>query len=251
MKITLQNVSKKFGSVVALDRVSLDIEPGQIVTLLGLNGAGKTTLIRCLAGLAAPDDGSVLFDGETLRRDRLDLRSRFYFLPDFPPLFLQLNILRNIAIVLRLFEADLPGREAFVLQLLDEFDLLPLAKKPVGTLSRGQIYKTALVALIAADRDLWLLDEPFASGIDPIGIDTFKRHARDAVARGRIVIYSTQLLDVVERFSTRVCVIHEGTIRAYDTLSNLRAAAADDGDVLQSLFQKLRETANAPAGTAN
>ncbi|MBI3715025.1 MAG: ABC transporter ATP-binding protein, partial [Betaproteobacteria bacterium] len=163
MKIQLDNVSKSYGRVTALDQFNMTIEPGQIVTLLGPNGAGKTTLIRCLGGIGAPDVGNIYFDGEAFRRDRMALRKRLYFLPDFPPLFWQQSVLRNVAIILRLYEADLPDNGPRVLQLLADFDLLPLAKRQVQTLSRGQIYKTALVAMIAADRDLWLLDEPFAS----------------------------------------------------------------------------------------
>jgi ABC-2 type transport system ATP-binding protein len=95
--------------------------------------------------------------------------------------------------------------------------------------------------MFAADRELLLLDEPLASGMDPHAIDAFKRHARAAANRGRTVIYSTQLLDVAERFSDRVCVIHKGELRAFDTLANLRERATDKDNVLQDLFRQLRE----------
>jgi ABC-type multidrug transport system ATPase subunit len=243
MKIELRSVLKRYRSLRALDHVSMQVDPGQIVSLLGPNGAGKTTLIRCLAGIASPDKGEVHFDDQEFRRDRIDLRQRLFLLPDFPFLFWEQSVVRNIAIVLRIFEADAIGSETRVLELLREFDMLPLALRPVGSLSRGQAYKAGLVAMIAADRELWLLDEPFASGMDPHGIDAFKRHARAAAARGRTIFYSTQLLDVAERFSDRVCVIHNGEIRAFDTLEALRERAADKGNVLQEMFRQLREDA--------
>jgi ABC-type multidrug transport system ATPase subunit len=227
--------------VRALDHVSLQIEPGQIVSLLGPNGAGKTTLIRCLAGIAAPDKGEVYFDEQEFRRDRLDLRSRIYMVADFPFLFWDQSVLRNIAMILRLYEADGPEAEDRVLGLLREFDLMPLALRPVNSLSRGQAYKVGMVSMLAADRELWLLDEPFASGMDPQGIDAFKRHARDAAKRGRTILYSTQLLDVAERFSDRVCLIHKGEIRAFDTLEHLRSQAQDKDIVLEGMFRQLRE----------
>jgi ABC-2 type transport system ATP-binding protein len=243
MKIELRSVLKTYRSLRALDHISMQIDPGQIVSFLGPNGAGKTTLIRCLAGLALPDKGEVLFDEEEFRRDRIDLRRKLYLLPDFPLLFWDQTVIRNIAIVLRVFEADAPGAEKRVLELLREFDMLPLALRPVASLSRGQAYKAGLIAMIAADRDLWLLDEPFASGMDPHGIEAFKRHARAAAERGRIVIYSTQLLDVAERFSDRVCVIHKGEVHAFDTFVALRDRAGDKGNVLQEMFRQLREVA--------
>ena len=241
MNIELRGLLKSYGAVRALDRVSLEISPGQIVCLLGLNGAGKTTFLRCLAGIASPDKGDVYYDGDAFRRDRLDLRRRFSFLPDFPFLFWEQPAIRNIGIILRLYEADRPGVEEKVVELLRELDLLPLANTPVQFLSRGQAYKTALAALLAVDPEVWLLDEPFASGIDPHGINALKRHARAAAARGRTIIFSTQLLDVAERFADRVCLIHQGEIRAFDTLARLREAATDKDRVLEGLFHQLRE----------
>jgi ABC-type multidrug transport system ATPase subunit len=241
MKIELRGVLKSYRSIRALDHVSLSIEPGQIVSLLGPNGAGKTTVIRCLAGIAAPDAGKVFFDDQEFLRDRLDLRRRLHLLPDFPFMFWEQSVLRNIAIVLRMFDADGVDAENRVLELLRDFDLLPLALRPVQSLSRGQAYKAGLTALLAADREVWLLDEPFASGMDPHGIDAFKRHARAAASRSRTIIYSTQLLDVAERFSDRVCVIHKGEIRAFDTLARLRERAQDKDNVLEEMFRQLRE----------
>ena len=242
MKIETRALTKRYGTLRALDRVSLEIEPGQIVALLGPNGAGKSTLLRCLAGLAGLDQGAIYYDDQLLQRDRLDLRRRLCFLPDFPPLFSTASVLRNLSIFLRIYETPLAGIEDKVVALLRDFDLLPLAESPVFTLSRGQMYKAALVALLAVDPEVWLLDEPFASGMDPHGINAFKRYARAAVARGHTIVYSTQLLDLAERFSDRVCLIHQSEVRAFETLDHLRTRAADPANVLESLFQQLRET---------
>src|SRR6266436_5389283 len=130
MRIELRSVLKTYRSVRALDHVSLQIEPGQIVSLLGPNGAGKTTLIRCLAAIAVPDKGGIYFDAEEFRRDRMDLRQRMHLLPDSPFLFWEQSVLRNIAIVLRLFEEDGNHAQNRVLELLRDFDLRPLALRP-------------------------------------------------------------------------------------------------------------------------
>jgi ABC-2 type transport system ATP-binding protein len=242
MNIELRAVSKSYRAIHALDRVTMEIAPGQIISVLGTNGAGKSTLLRCLTGIASPDTGDIYFDGEPFRRDRLDLCSRVYLMPDFPFLFWGQSVVRNIGIILRLYGADTAGSEDRVLQLLREFDLLPLALRPVNALSRGQLYKAGLTAMLAADRDVWLLDEPFASGMDPHGIDVFKHHARESAARGRTIIYTTQILDIAERFSDRVCLIHRGEIRAFDSLEVLRARATDKDNVLEEMFRRLRES---------
>jgi ABC-type multidrug transport system ATPase subunit len=238
MKIELRAVSKSYGKVRALDRASLEIGPGQCVAILGANGAGKTTLLRCLAGIAAPDSGAILFNEAPFERDNLQLRRNLSFLPDFPVVFFEMTVLRHIGMVLRVYEADKPGIEQRVLQLLKDFDLFPVAENPLNTLSRGQIYKAALVALIAANPELWLLDEPFASGIDPHAISMFKRHAREATANGRTVVYSTQILDVVEKFSDKVCILQNGEVRAFDSVTLLEG---NRQGALDEIFQQLRE----------
>jgi ABC-2 type transport system ATP-binding protein len=241
MKIELQGLTKKYGSFAALADISLGIAPGQLVALLGPNGAGKTTLLRCLAGIIAPSRGTVLYDGQKFDRGRMDLRERLFLLPDFPLVFEKWSTLRHVGVVLRLYKADRAGVEEKVIELLNEFELLPLADMPFQLLSRGQRYKAALVALIAADPELWLVDEPFASGMDPLGISAFKRRAREAVARGRTVIYTTQILDAAERFSDRVGIIYRGSVVAFDSVANLEDKSLPQGGVLEGIFQLLKE----------
>ena len=171
----------------------------------------------------------------------MDLRKRMQ-LPDFPFHFWGQSVARNIAIVLRLFDADGAGGER-VLELLRDFDMLPLALRPVASLSRGQSYKAALVAMFAADRELLLLDEPFASGIDPHAIDAFKRHARAAARRGARSFTPRNCSMSPSGSRDRVCVmIHRGELRAFDTLDTLRERARDKDNVLEELFRQLRES---------
>lgn len=239
MKIELRAVSKSYGKARALDRASLEIGSGQIVAILGANGAGKTTLLRCLAGIAAPDAGDLLYNDEPFERDKLDLRRQLFFLPDFPVVFYEMSVIRHIGMVLRVYEKDGAGIESQVLQLLKDFDLFTVAENPLNTLSRGQVYKAALVALIAVNPEVWLLDEPFASGMDPHGINMLKRYARDAVTQGRTVIYSTQILEIVEKFSGKVCILHQGEVRAFDSVTLLENAGQGGG--LEDIFRQLRE----------
>ena len=238
MKIELRAVSKSYGKARALDRASLEIGGGQIVAILGANGAGKTTLLRCLAGIAAPDSGAIVYNEEPFERDKLDLRRQLFFLPDFPVVFYEMSVIRHIGMVLRVYEKDTPGIEERVLQLLKDFDLFTIAENPLNTLSRGQVYKAALAALIAVNPEVWLLDEPFASGMDPHGINMLKRYAREAVAQGRTIIYSTQILEIVEKFSDKVCILHQGEVRAFDAVTFLENG---QGKGLEDLFRQLRE----------
>lgn len=241
MQVVLESVSKRFGSLRALDGVSLTIDSGQIVAVLGPNGAGKTTLLRCLSTIATPDAGRIFCDSELLHRGNLNLRQKLCFLPEFPLVFPRMSVARQIAMTLALYGRNTESSAAAVTEHLYELDLLPTVDTPIGQLSRGQIYKTGLTTLFAIDPELWLLDEPFASGMDPAGIAYFKRQARLAAQRGRIVLYTTQILDLAERFSDRVCLIDRGRVRVFDAVANLRVHAVGDDGVLAEVFRKLRE----------
>ena len=241
MQIALDSLTKRFGALSALERISLTVQPGQVVAILGPNGAGKTTLLRCLSAIVAPDGGRIYYDGEQFNRGRIDLRQRLSFLPEFPVIFPQLSVARHIAMVLGLYNRDGESSASAVTEHLKELDLLPAIDTPVGELSRGQIYKVALTTLLTVDPELWLIDEPFASGMDPVGIAYFKRRARMATAHGRTILYSTQILDVAERFSDRVCLIHRGKLRVYDAVANLHVHPSGEDGILEEIFRQLRE----------
>jgi ABC-type multidrug transport system ATPase subunit len=240
MHVAVRNLTKSFGRVAALDDVSFDIAPGEIVAVLGANGAGKTTLLRSLAGIVAPKTGEIRYDGVKFRRDRMDLRQRFFFLPDFSPVIPSMTVLRHISMVVRLYEAEENGLENRALELLQEFEILPLIESSMSTLSRGQSYKAALVALLAVDPELWMFDEPFASGIDPMGIAALRRHARAAAARGRSILYTTQIVELAAQFSNRVCVLDGGRLVGMDSIERLEKTSAD-GTHLRQLLGTLHE----------
>jgi len=241
MRISVESLSKRYGRVHALDDVNLTVECGQIVAVLGINGAGKTTFLRCLGGLVA-GTGQILCDGVQLTRGNMQVRRRIAFLPDFPIAFPHYTVMRHVGMVLRLYGVDDHVMESRILDLLRGFDILSLIDTPMSKLSRGQAYKAALAALLAVDPEVLLLDEPFASGMDPNGITFLKHEARAAAANNRTIIYSTQILDIAENLSDRVLIIDRGQVRYYADLDELQAVAAghDGGSVLEQLFQRLR-----------
>lgn len=239
MNIVLDSVSKSFSGVAALEQISLAYDPGQIIGILGANGAGKTTLLNCLSGIVAPSRGRILYDGELFHRGNLPLRRRLFFLPDFPLAFAGMSVLQHIAMCIRLFERPDPDPERVAL-LLDQLSLLPLVTMPLGSMSRGQLYKSALAALLIVDPELWILDEPFASGMDPMGIALFKQAAREAASRGRTVVYTTQILAIAEKFSDWITILDHGGLRLNGRLSDLAARAGDSS--LESLLFSLTDS---------
>ena len=240
MRIRIESLSKRYGKIDVLDGVTLNIAEGNIVAILGPNGAGKTTLLRCLAGIVVPEKGQIRYDDQVFRRDRLDLRKQFFFLPDFPLAFPDMNVLRHVSMCLRLYGATPDSGAERVIELLDKFDLLPFAEARLGTLSRGQLYKAALCAFLAIDPPVWILDEPFASGMDPVGILQFREEARRAVAQRHTVVYSTQILEIAEKFADLICIVDHGRVLYLESPARLREQAGGDDRALLELFRRLR-----------
>ena len=241
MRIRFDRVSKRFGPVHALRDVSTSIEPGRIVAVLGPNGAGKSTLLRCLSGVAVPSSGRILFDEEPFRRGEVGQRRRVSFLPDAPLFFPQMTVIQHIAMAARLYQANPEGLESRVADDLEQLDILSSAATPIFKLSRGQAYKTALVALFATRPELWILDEPFASGMDPMGMGVFRRRAREAADAGAIIVYSTQILEIAETFSDRVLLIDRGVLRLDETVEEMKERVGVSTGALEEAFRRLRE----------
>jgi ABC-type multidrug transport system ATPase subunit len=239
--IELSHLTKTYGSTRALDAVTLALPPGRIVALIGLNGAGKTTLLRTLAGITSPTRGDLRYDGTPFVRSRLDLRRRLMFLPDFPVLYASHTVVQHAAMMVRVYERDDDAVEERIVTALRDLDLLPLAHVPIGQLSRGQIYKAAFVGLLAVQPELWLLDEPFASGLDPQGLAMVKQHARAAAAAGGTIVYSTQILEIAEKFADLLCVIDRGKLAATYSRAELDALPAHGPESLESRLRQFRE----------
>lgn len=236
MRIELDGIGKKYAGW-ALRDFSLTVEPGRIVAALGLNGAGKTTLLRALGGVVHLDAGRILYDGVPFTRGELELRRRLFFLPDLPNFFGDFSPLRHAAMVHHLYgrgEADDPGFPERVAGHYDQLDLLPHAKAPYATLSRGQRYKAALAPLLAIDPEIWLLDEPFASGMDPAGLEHLKREMRAAAGRGRTVLFSTQLVDLAAAVADELAVIAGGRLASQVTTAAL-AASGGTGPLIERM----------------
>jgi ABC-type multidrug transport system ATPase subunit len=161
-------------------------------------------------------------------------------LPDFPAFVPGHTPLDHVAMTL-----DLYGRlgvdDERVMAVLRELDLIPLHRTPLGEASRGQAYKTALAALVLADPELWLLDEPFASGMDPQGMLVLKERARAAAAAGTTIVYTTQILEIAERFADRLVVLDHGRVAMALERSDLAAMPPDGPGSLGERLRAYRE----------
>lgn len=239
MHIELNDLSKRFGNTNALDHVNLNVPPSSIIAVLGENGAGKSTLLSLLAGVLAPDQGLIRFDGETFSRENLELRKRLLFTPDVPVMFMDRSIAANIATFAALHGTRVEDHEAELIHLMEETGIAALLKRSAGSLSRGQLWKAFMACAATVQPELWLVDEPFASGMDVIGMGVFRRLARKLADAGGTIFYTTQMVDLAADFSDHVCVLRQGRIVLWETSAKvqemIRATPEGQENVLRGL----------------
>ena len=216
--IAVTNLSRRFGSKLALDRLSLEVQPGCVFGLVGENGAGKSTLIKHILGLLRAETGTVRVFGLDPVADPVRVLSRIGYLSEQP----DLPGWMRVDEFMRYTQAFYPKWDtAYAEQLREQFGLDPSAR--IKTLSKGQRAKAGLLAAQAHRPDLLLLDEP-SSGLDPIvRRDILEAVIRTVADEGRSVFFSSHLLEEIERVSDYVGMIHEGKLVLCGPLEQIKA----------------------------
>ena len=218
--IRTQGLTKRYGDVVALDHLDLEVGQGEVVGYLGPNGAGKTTTIRLLLGLSRPTEGRAQVFGLDCQRQPVEVHRRLAFVPGEANLWPSLTGGETLALLGRVHgEVD----EAYRDDLVHRFDLDPTKK--VRAYSRGNRQKVVLIAALMVRPDLLVLDEP-TSGLDPLMEQAFRRCIAEARERGQTVFLSSHLLSEVEALCDRVGILREGSLVEIGTLADMRHLSA-------------------------
>ena len=236
-----RGLTRRYGSVTAVDALDLDVGPGEIVGFLGPNGAGKTTTLRLCCGLLRPDAGEVWIAGHALDREPLAARARLGFVPDRPFLYERLTAVEMLDHLAALYGLDPALARARGVALLERLGLGADADQLIARYSLGMRQKTAVAAALLHDPPLAMLDEPL-QGLDPQGARALKDLLRERAARGQGALVSTHLLEVAERLCDRVVILHRGRKRAEGTLAELRGARSDA--TLEDVFLALTAEAS-------
>jgi ABC-2 type transport system ATP-binding protein len=217
--LTAAHLTRRFGTRIAVDDLSLELAAGEIFALLGPNGAGKTTTLRMLAGLIEPTSGDVHLDGQTFSRGSgANLRARIGFLTEAPGLWDKLTVRHNLLVYARLHGLAAPGKA--VDAALDTFGLADRGNQKAVELSKGLKQRVALARTLLHNPDIVLLDEP-TSGLDPESARDVRALILQLRDRGRALLVSTHNLDEVERVADRVAVLRTRLV-ALDTPAALR-----------------------------
>lgn len=219
--IEVEGLHKLYGEFPAVQGLSFQVGPGEVLGLVGPNGAGKTTTIRSLAGIIIPSSGRIRVAGHDLALDPVAAKAQLAFIPDEPHLFDYLTVEEHLRFIGRLY--GVPDVSARIPVLLEEMDLRDKRGALPGELSRGMKQKLAIACGLLHEPKVLLLDEPL-TGLDPVGIRRMKATIIRRAAGGSAVILSSHLLHLVEEICTRLLVLQYGRVVAFGTMAEIIAS---------------------------
>jgi ABC-2 type transport system ATP-binding protein len=225
--ISVTGLVKSFGDVRALDGVDLYVPPGSVLGLLGPNGAGKTTAVRVLTTLLKPDAGTVLVTGLDVVRDAAELRGRIGLAGQYAAVDENLTGLENLVMVGRLYGERRAWAKRRGQELLERFDLVEAADRPVKTYSGGMRRRLDLAAALVARPPVLFLDEP-TTGLDPRSRLEVWATIEGLVAEGTTVLLTTQYLDEADRLADLIAVIDRGRVIAEGTPDELKESVGGE-----------------------
>lgn len=218
--LTIDNISKTYGSFLALDGINLHVGQGKVFGLLGPNGAGKTTLIRIINHIIAPDSGSILFSGHPMTAEDV---AQIGYLPEERGLYKKMRVGEQAVYLARLKGLDKTTAEQRLHQWFGRLEIDSWWNRRVEELSKGMQQKVQFVVTVLHNPALLILDEPF-SGFDPVNADLLKREILRLKEQGTTIIFSTHNMPSAEELCDDIALIHHARVMLCGPLADIKAS---------------------------
>ena len=209
--IEIKNVTKKYGSNVALKDVSFTVNDGEIFAFIGHNGAGKTTLIKAIVGIHKFDEGDILINGKSIKDRPVECKKEMAFVPDNPELYEQMKAIDFINFVCDIYEVPQDVREKNIKKYAKMFEIEDKLNDTIESFSHGMKQKVSLISALAHNPKILIMDEPFV-GLDPKAVFDVKEVMNEMIKEGKTIFFSTHILDVAEKLCSRVAIIKKGEL---------------------------------------
>lgn len=231
--ITIRHISKSFGKLKVLNNVSLQLDPGECIALIGPNGCGKTTLIKSILAMVLPDEGSISFDGKDIRNDDL-YRARIGYMPQIGRYPENMTIGQVIDMVIGIRNSSAP----LDMELYEEFGISKLLDKRMRTLSGGTTQKVSATLAFMFNPCVLILDEPTA-GLDPLAAGVLKDKIIKAGLEGCLTLITSHLLSELEDLISQLIFMQEGSVVLHKDVGELKSLTGQD-TVAKSVLQLLK-----------
>ncbi|ARJ22882.1 ABC transporter ATP-binding protein [Bacillus sp. TH22] len=220
--IEILNVSKSYnGSNYAVKDLSLSVPSGEIFGFLGPNGAGKSTTIKMITGIHGVDKGTITINGKDIMKNPMEAKKTFGYVPDSPDMFLRLKGIEYLNFMADMYEVPKEVRQERIESLAKKFDLYNALSDQIQSYSHGMRQKIVIIGVLVHEPDVWILDEPL-TGLDPKSAYILKEMMREHADKGKIVFFSTHVLEVAEKICDRVAIINKGNLQFKGNLNEMR-----------------------------
>ena len=234
--IEIKNVSKTYnGKKKVLKNISFKIEGGEIFAFIGHNGAGKTTMIKCIMGILDFEEGDILVDNKSIKEEPLECKRIMAYVADNPDLYENMKAIDFINFICDMYEVSENIRRENTLKYAKMFEIEDKLNDDISSFSHGMKQKIALIAALAHDPKVLIMDEPFV-GLDPKAVYDMKEIMRDMAKDGKTIFFSTHILDVAEKLCDRVAIIKDGTIVKVGKMKDIKG-----DESLEQVFLELGE----------
>lgn len=219
MSISVQNITKLYGTQRALDGISFEVSTGEIVGFIGPNGAGKSTTMKIITGFLSDFEGTVLVNGLDVRSNALEVKKHIGYLPEHNPLYTEMYVREYLTFIAKMYGLGKETENA-VDKVIEEIGLTKEQHKKIGMLSKGYRQRVGLASVLIHDPEVLILDEP-TTGLDPNQLLEI-RGLIEKVGKSKTVLLSTHIMQEVEAICNKVIVISNGHIVANDSAENVK-----------------------------
>ena len=233
--IEIKNVTKKYGSKVAVDNVSFNVNDGDIFAFIGHNGAGKTTLIKAMVGIHDFDEGDILIDGMSIKDNPVECKKIMAFVPDNPETYEHMKAIDYINFICDMYDVPTEVREKNIKKYAKMFEMEDKLNDTIDSYSHGMKQKIVLISALAHNPKIRIMDEPFV-GLDPKAVFDIKEILNEMVKEKKIIFYSTHILDVAEKLCSRVAIIKNGKLVKSGSMKEIKGDKS-----LEKVFMELEE----------
>jgi ABC-2 type transport system ATP-binding protein len=233
MSISVSNLSKSYGSQIAVNAINFSINNGEIVGFLGPNGAGKSTTMKILAGFISSSSGKAMLNDTIISVDSLESKRQVGYLPEHNPLYLEMYIVEYLTFVGSLYGMAGQLLKKRIEEVINLVGLNPEKHKKIEQLSKGFRQRVGLAQALLHDPEVLILDEP-TTGLDPNQLVEIRNLIKE-IGKNKTIILSTHIMQEVEAICDRVIIINKGNIVADDSLSTLKK----NGETLEDVFRNL------------
>lgn len=219
--LNVQHFTKKYGSKVAVNDLTIDVLPGDIYGFIGHNGAGKTTLIKCIVGAQPFEGGEIYVDGKNVVNDPIATKQLIAYVPDNPDIYEFMSGIKYLNYVADIFGVPAQDRVERITVLANRLGITDSLANPISSFSHGMKQKLVLVSALLHEPKLLVLDEPFV-GLDPAASFELKKMLHELASRGSAVFFSSHVLEVVEKLCNKIAIIREGKLLAAGETEEIR-----------------------------